>query len=309
MADVRLSSPDKVLWPGAAGGAGLTKRALRDYLVAAAPRLLPHLADRPLSVKRFPKGVQSSGFFQKNLPDHAPDSIGRWRQWAESADREVAYALVDDADDLAWFAQQNTVEFHPAVVRTDRPDRVDHLTFDIDPGDREVPPARVARWVREVLDELGLSALATTSGGRGLHVRVPIERRYTPDLLRPLTIAIARMVAERHPDDLTVEMRKADRGGRTLLDWSRSTPGATLIAPWSPRGHPAATVAMPLDWDEVNDDLDPTRFTLDTALERDDPWPDLAPQRLESARDAVTDAGWELRDASPRGHTGTALAD
>ncbi len=309
MADaVRLSSPDKVLWPDAFDGRGATKRDLRDYVVAAAPRLLPHLVQRPLSVKRFPRGVDAQGFFQKNLPDHAPDTIRRWRQWAESAGHEVAYAVVDDVDDLAWFAQQNTVEFHPAVMRIDRPDRVDHLTIDIDPGERELPPARVARWVREVLDELGLVGRATTTGGRGIHVRVPIERRSDTDELRPLTLAIARMVADRHDDDLTVEMRKADRGGRTLLDWSRSTPGATLIAPWSPRAHPAATVATPLAWDEVTDDLDPTRFTIADVLDRDDPWDDgLAPQRLERARDAVVDAGWDLLDASPRGRTTTAL--
>lgn len=303
--DVKLSSPDKVLWPES----GHTKRDLWDYLHAAADRLLPHLADRPLSVKRFPRGVDQKGFFQKNLPDHAPEGIRRWRQWAASADREVAYAVVDDVDDLAWFAQQNTVEFHPAVVRIDRADRPDHLVFDIDPGARDVPPARVARWVCEVLDELGLASLVKTSGGRGVHVSVPIERRYGADLTRPLTLAIARMVADRHPHDLTVEMRKVGREGRTLLDWSRSTPGATVIAAWSPRAHPRATVATPLARDELTDDLDPAQFTIATALERDDPWLDLdiGPQRLESVRDAVVAAGFDLVDASPRATTANAL--
>ncbi len=302
--EVRLTSPDKVLWPET----GHTKRDLRDHVVAMADRLLPHLVDRPLSVKRFPEGVDQKGFFQKNLQDHAPDSIERWRVFAESADREVAYALVDTADDLAWFAQQNTVEFHPSVMRIDQPDRVDHLVIDIDPGTRDLPPARVARWTREVLDDLGLAAVVNTSGGRGLHVRVPIERRYGPDVVRPITLAVARMAADRHPDDLTVEMRKDDRGDRTLLDWSRSTPGATLIAPWSPRAHPRATVATPLSWDEVSDDLDPTAFTLDTVADRDDPWVDgPGPQRLEHARDALVEAGWDLVDASPRGRTANAL--
>lgn len=301
MAPVRLSSPDKLLWPDA----GLTKRDLWDYLHAAAERLLPELRDRPLSVKRFPRGIAGSGFFQKNLPDHAPDTMRRWRHWAASADREVAYALVDDIEDLAWFAQQNTIEFHPAVVRVDAPDRPDHLVVDIDPGDRDLPVASAARWTRDVLDEIGLDPLVKTTGGRGLHVVVPIERRYEADLLRPLTLAVARMVADRHPDALTVEMRKAGREGRTLLDWSRSTPGATLIAPWSPRASPAATVATPLDWDDVTDDLDPARFTIATALERGNPWADGGPhaQRLERARDAVVAAGYELVDASPRGTT------
>lgn len=306
MPPVRLTSPDKLLWPEAA----CTKRDLWDYLHAAADRLLPQLRDRPLSVKRFPRGVDASGFFQKNLPGHAPDTIRRWRHWAESADREVAYPLVDDVEDLAWFAQQNTVELHPAVVRIDAPARPDHLVIDIDPGEHDLPATRTARWTREVLDELGLDPLVKTTGGRGLHVLVPIERRYGPGLLRPLTLAIARMVADRHPDGLTVEMRKAGRRGRTLLDWSRSTPGATLIAAWSPRASPAATVAVPLDWDEVGEELDPTRFTLTTAPDRPDPWAGApAPQRLERARDAVVAAGYDLVDASPRGTTSDYLGE
>jgi bifunctional non-homologous end joining protein LigD len=303
---VRLSSPDKVLWPDV----GLTKQDLWDYLHAAGDRLLPHLRDRPLSVRRFPRGVGSQGFFQKDLPGHAPPTIRRWRHWADSADREVAYALVDDVDGLGWFAQQNTIEFHPAIARVQHPDRPDLLVLDIDPGERQLPVARVARWTREVLHELGLDPQVTTTGGRGLHVRVPIEP--TPGLeLRPLTLAIARMVADRHPDDLTVEMRKAGRGGRTLLDWSRSMPGATLIAPWSPRASPVASVATPLQWDEVVDALDPHAFTITTVLDRPDPWAvdAPAPAALGPTRDAVVAAGYDLVDASPRGVTASYLGD
>lgn len=304
MGDVRLSSPDKVLWPAT----GHTKRDLWDHVHAVADRLLPHLADRPLSVKRFPRGVGAKGFFQKNLPDHAPDTIGRWREWAASSGREVAYGLVDDVDGLAWFAQQNTIEFHPAMVRVDRPDRPDRLVIDLDAGERELPVARAARWVREVLVELGLDPLVTTTGGRGLHVVVVIERRYDMGLLRPLTLAIARMVADRHPDELTFEMRKEGREGRLFLDWSRSSPSATLIAPWSARGRELPTVATPLHWDEVTDDLDPTAFTIDTIGDRDDPWANAAgPARLESVVAGVEAAGYDLVDASPRGTTANYL--
>lgn len=300
---VSLSSPDKVLWPAV----DLTKRDLWEYLHAAQDRLLPGLRNRPLSVRRFPRGVGASGFFQKDLPDHAPDTIRRWRHWAESAGREVAYALVDDVDGLAWFAQQNTIEFHPAITRVDTPDRVDHLVLDLDPGEADVPVGRVARWVHEVLVELGLDPRVTTTGGRGLHVRVAIEP--SPGLrVRPLTLAIARIIADRHPDALTVEMRKAGRDGRTLLDWSRSMPGATLIAPWSPRASPVATVATPLDWSEVTDDLDPAAFTLPAVLERPDPWADpVEPAPVAPVRDAVAAAGYDLVDASPRGVTASYL--
>ena len=302
---VRLSSPDKVLWPQA----GLSKQDLWDHVHAVADRLLPHLRDRPLSVRRFPRGVDAPGFFQKDVPDHAPDTIRRWRQWAGSAGREVAYAVVDDVDDLAWFAQQNTIELHPAIARVDDPGRPDLLVLDVDPGERPVPVDRVARWVQEVLVDLGLQPRVTTTGGRGVHVRVPIEPT-DGSRLRPLTLAIARMVADRHPDELTVEMRKAGRDGRTLLDWSRSMPGATIIAPWSPRASPAATVATPLHWDEVDDGLDPTAFTLTTVRDRPDPWQDdgvPAAQPLDPVLQAVRGAGYELVDASPRGVTASYL--
>lgn len=300
---VVLSSPDKVLWPDA----GRTKRDLWDHVHAAADRLLAGLRERPLSVRRFPRGVGAAGFFQKDLPDHAPATIRRWRQWADSAGREVAYALVDDVDDLAWFVQQNTIEFHPGVVRVDAPDRLDHLVLDLDPGDRPLPVGRVARWVREVLVDLDLEPRVMTTGGRGLHVRVPIEPAPGPQV-RPLTLAIARMVADRHPDDLTVEMRRVGRDGATLVDWSRSMPGATLIAPWSPRASPAATVATPLSWDEVVDELDPADFTLPDVLERPDPWsgpPD--PVAVAPLREAVVAAGYPMVDASPRGVTASYL--
>ena len=301
---VELSSPGKLLWPDA----GRTKQDLWRYLHAAADRLLPGLRDRPLSVRRFPRGVGAPGFFQKDLPGHAPATIRRWRHWANSAGREVAYALVDDVDDLAWFAQQNTIEFHPGLLRVDAPSRLDHLVLDLDPGERALPVGRVARWVREVLVELGLEPRVMTTGGRGLHVRVPIVPTPGPQV-RPLTLAIARMVADRHPDELTVEMRKVDREGATLVDWSRSMPGATVIAPWSPRASPAATVATPLHWDEVVDELDPADFTLPAVLERPDPWADGLPPPAAVAplRGAVVAAGYPMVDASPRGVTASYL--
>ena len=303
---VRLSSPDKVLWPEV----GRTKQDLWDHVHAAADRLLPQLRDRPLSVRRFPRGVGASGFFQKDLPDHAPSSIRRWRQWAGSAGREVAYAVVDDVEDLAWFAQQNTDRAAPGDRPRRRPTAAPTCSSSTStPASATSPSAGSRGGSVRCSSSSGSQPRVTTTGGRGVHVRVPIEPT-DGSTLRPLTLAIARMVADRHPDDLTVEMRKAGRGGRTLLDWSRSTPGATLIAPWSPRASPLATVATPLAWDEVDDDLDPTVFRLGTVLERPDPWaddgvPDAQP--LARVVEAVRAAGYELVDASPRGVTASYL--
>lgn len=297
---MRLSSPDKVLWPEP----GFTKRDLWEYYTAVADRLLPQVAGRPLTLRRHNAGVHREGFLQKNLPDSAPASVQRYRVWTETSQREVAYALAGDVDDLRWFAQQNAVEVHPWFTRVDRPDRADLVAFDLDPSGETPPVARAARWLREVLDELDLASMVKTSGKRGLHVYVPVQRRYSFGELRGFALAVGRACAARHPDDLTVEMRKADRDGRLLLDWSRPGPAQTLAAAWSPRSHPAGTVSMPLSWEEVVDDLDPTAFTLATAPGRPDRWADPpAPQRIERARRALADAGYPARDRSPRART------
>ncbi len=297
---MKLSSPNKVLWPDP----GYTKRDLARYYAAAADRLLPQLRGRPLTLVRANAGITGERFLQKNLPPSAPPSVRRFEVWTETSNRTVAYALADDADDLAYFANQNAVELHPWFSRVDNPDRADAVAFDLDPSSDRVPLAWAAQRVREVLAELGLSAIVKTSGKRGLHLYVPVERRYDFSLLRGFGLAVGRRTAQRYPDDLTVEMRKADRGDRLLLDWSRAGRAQTLAAAWSPRAHPAGTVSMPLSWDEVDDDLDPTAFTLATALDRPDHWAQMPRgQRLETAITALTDAGFPPEDRSPRART------
>lgn len=304
---VRTTHPDKVLWPEV----GLTKADLRAYLEAAAPRMLPLLRDRPLSLVRHPAGVGRKGFLQKHLPDTAPGWLPRHEQFSPSSDRVVHYPLAATVDDLAWMANQNTIEFHQALVRVDRDDRPDLLVVDLDPAPEPIdapvpdPDAVVAAALvlREVLDELGLVAGVKTSGKRGLHVVVPTERRWPYDRARAFGLALARATAARAPDRFTVAMRKADREGRLLLDWSRNGSAQTLAAAWSPRATPTATVSVPLRWDEVQPGLDPSRWTIGTALDdRPADWPDLpAPQRLERAAEALERAGFPLVDASPRG--------
>lgn len=297
---MKLSSPDKVLWPEPA----ITKRELFEYYQAIAPRMLPHLKDRPLTLLRANAGIDAERFLQKNLPPSAPASVRRFQIWTETSNRTVAYALADDAEDLAYFANQNAVELHPWFSRVDNPDRADAVAFDLDPTDGRVSLARAALLVREVLAELGLQAVVKTSGKRGLHLYVPVQRRYDFGVLRGFALAVGRMTAARAPDDLTVEMRKADRGARLLLDWSRAGRAQTLAAPWSPRAHPAGTVSMPLAWDEVNDDLDVTAFTMRTAPDRPDHWSALpSGQRLERALQSLSDAGFPPEDRSPRART------
>lgn len=301
---VELSHPDKVLWPQA----GFTKADLAAYYAAVADRLLAHVRGRPLTLKRYNNGVDGEGFFQKNLPASAPAWLERHTTWTPSSNRDVTYLVVREAVDLQWLAQQNAVELHPWFATVDRPDRADVLTFDLDPSDPAQDVAGAARLLREVLDELGLEALVKTSGKRGLHVYVPVERRYDYEELRGFGLAVARACADRDPDALTVEMRKAERHGRLLLDWSRNGAAQTLVAAWSPRATATATVSMPLRWDEVDDDLDPGAFTLATAPARPDPWlaSPLRPQRIEGPRRALERAGYPSVDRSPRARTGPA---
>lgn len=312
---VRLTSPDRLLWPQA----NVTKADLADYYDAVADPLLELLADRPLTIKRHHDGVGRPGFLQKNLPTSAPSWLARHDEPSPSAGRTVSYLLVRTRDDLRWLAQMSAVELHPMTSRVDRPatghdHRPDRLVIDLDPdADDDHPGASAttaAVAVREVLDEVGLACAPTTTGKRGLHLVAPIERRHTFGEVRGVTLALARAVAARSPDRLTVEMRTADRGGRLLLDWSRSGPAQTLVSPWSPRAVPEATVALPLTWDDVVPGADLPTATVPTAAALLDPsdsgaaarraWPDLRPQRLERVADALTRRGFPPEDRSPR---------
>lgn len=297
-----LSSPDKVLWPDA----GVTKADLWDYYTAVSDRLLPAVDQRPLTLTRHPSGIERSGFIQKNLGDDAPDDLARFTTWSHSSDRNVSYLVAAGLRELQWAAQMAVVELHAWLSRTDRPDRPDTLLFDLDPSSTDQSVPQAAWWLRELLDDLGLPARVKTSGKRGLHVVVRVQRRYDFTELRAFALAASRCLADRHPDDLTVEMRKADRHGRLLLDWSRHGPGQHTVAAWSPRVTPASSVSAPLTWDEVTDDLEPSQITVRNALERPDHWREpLTAQRIESARNQLVRWGYEAVDRSPRARTTT----
>jgi bifunctional non-homologous end joining protein LigD len=299
----KLSHPDKLLWPER----GLTKADLLAYYEAVADRLLPQIAGRPLTLKRFNDGVGGEGFFQKNAPASAPQSVGRYETWTESSHRVVSYAVVDRQDGLRWCAQSNALELHPWFSRIDKPEQLDVCPFDLDPWSPGQDVYRAALDIREALFQLGLDALVKTSGKRGLHVYVPIERSYAPSEVSAFALAVCRLVASRQPALYTVEMRKADRDGRLLLDWSRANPGQTMVAAWSPRATPSATVSTPLSWEEVAARIEMTSLTVPEVLERPDAWADrpVAPQRLEPAAGALREAGIELEAISPRARTAT----
>jgi bifunctional non-homologous end joining protein LigD len=264
-------------------GAGATKRDLVDYLDGVRDRIIPVLADRPLSVIRVHRGQEA--FMQKNVPKYTPDWVPTVQLWAETSKREVSYALCNDRRTLLWFANQRAVEYHPTLTTVQRPDRVTHLVLDLDPPDAGAFPAavRVARLVREALAGAGLSGAVKTSGAKGVHVFVPVDDRPTLEDSAAATRAIAARTVSLDPTIATAAFMKEDREGKVFVDATRSG-GATVVAAYSPRARPGVPVSFPIDWADL-DDVAPGDFTVHTALAHlgdTDPWAAHmpSPQRL-----------------------------
>jgi len=268
--DVSISRPDKVLWPDE----GVTKQDFADYLDAVADDMVPWLRERPLTLVRAPDGVGKHRYYQKAAPTYAPDWIATVRIPAPSAGRDVDYVVCQDAPTLRWLGNQAVVEFHPAPVRRDRLDRPDLLVVDVDPPEGAFDAAvEVVFLVLEILEDLGLAAGIKTTGGKGLHVVCPIERRVDQEALRGAATAITDIAIERRPDLVTDAFRKAKREGRVMLDPSRNGLGATIVAPYSPRARADGTVSFPVVPEELAN-VRPTDFTLRTAAgELDRPGP------------------------------------
>ena len=255
---VEVSRPDKVLWPDP----GISKRRYVGYLEDVADHMVPWLRGRPLSLVRAPDGVDAHRYFQKSAPTYAPGWIKRVRIAAPSAGRDVDYVVCEDAATLAWLGNQAVLEFHPAPVRRDRLDRLDLLLVDIDPPEGAFDAAvEVTRLVLEVLDDLGLPSGIKTTGGKGIHVVIPVQRRSDGVSMRRAADALAAIVASRAPNLVTTAFRKADRKGRVMLDPSRNSAGATFVAPYSARANARATVSFPLDPSDLGS-VEPEAFTL-----------------------------------------------
>ena len=259
--EITISRPDKVLWPEP----GLTKQDLADHLAAVADDMLPWLRERPLTIVRAPDGVEGQRFYQKAAPKHAPPWITTVRIPAPSAGRDVDYVVCQDAPTLRWLGNQAVLEFHAAPVRRDRLDRPDLLVVDLDPPEDGFEAAvEVALLVLEVLDDLGMPTGIKTTGGKGLHLVSPIERRGDQERLRAAATRLTEIVADRRPDLVTDSFRKKGRKGRVLLDPSRNGVGATIVAPYSPRLRADATVSFPIAVEELSS-VQPSDFTVRTA--------------------------------------------
>ena len=254
--EVTISKPDKELWPG------ITKQDFADYLRAVSGDMLPWLHERPLTMVRAPDGVGGKRYYQKAVSTYAPDWIRTVRIPAPSAERDVDYVVCQDLPTLTWLGNQAVVEFHPAPVRRDRLDRPDLLVMDIDPPEDEFEMAvEVALLVLEVLDDLGLPTGLKTTGGKGLHIVVPIERRADQSALRGAVARLTAIVVERRPDLVTDAFRKVKREGRVMLDPSRNGTGATIVALYSPRARADAAVSFPVAVEELAS-VSPGDFTI-----------------------------------------------
>ena len=277
--DVTLTNLDEPLFDAA----DATKRDLVDYLDGVRDRIIPVLADRPLSVIRVHRDQEA--FMQKNVPKYTPTWVRTVKLWAEASKREVAYALCNDRRTLLWFANQRAVEYHPTLVQMDRPDHPTHLVLDLDPpvADAFSMAVRAAHVVRHALADLGLEGAVKTSGAKGVHVFVPLADDVTLDDAAAATRAIAARVERLDPEIATTAFMKQDRDGKVFIDATR-VGGATVVAAYSPRVRPGAPVSFPVSWGDL-DAVTPRDFTIRTALQRlgdGDPWTESmpAPQTL-----------------------------
>jgi bifunctional non-homologous end joining protein LigD len=282
---VDVSSPDKVLFPAD----GITKADLIDYYGRIADRMVPHLTGRPLSLERFPDGIDGGRVFQQKIPGYFPSWIRRVKVRKEGG--TLDHVVCENAATLAYLANQAVVTPHAWLSRADRPERPDQLVFDLDPPGDDFEAARAAAHsVRTLLDELGLPGFVKTSGGKGLHVVVPLDRREDFDAVRSFARDAAGELARREPERLTTEARKAKRAGRLFLDMGRNAYAQTAVPPFAVRARPGAPVATPIPWDQLDDrSLRPGLFTIGTVFDHvdPDPWKGIRRQ-ARSLREART---------------------
>lgn len=290
--NMEIDNADKLFFPDA----GYTKGDLADYYQRIAPQMLPHIKDRPLTLRRFPDGIDGVNFIQKRVAEHYPDWIERVT--VDKEDGRITHALADDADTLVWLADQGTVAFHVWLSRADAPHHPDRLIFDLDPpGDDFELVIKAARAVRDKLSALDLTAFVMTTGSSGLHVTVPLDRASNFDAVGDFAERIAAQLADEHPDDFTTAQRKNKRHGRLYLDIRRNAYAQTGIAPYSLRPKPGAPVATPLEWDELSDaNIGPRRFHLGNIFrrlaQRDCPW-----KHIERHRQSLAKAVCKLDDS------------
>ena len=274
---LRLTNLDKVFYPKV----GFTKGQMIDYYTRVAPALLPHLRDRPLTLKRYPNGVDGQMFYEKNCPKHRPPWLETAKVWSDGNNRYMDYCMVQDLPSLVWVAQLGTIELHTSLSLDQKLPEPRMLVFDLDPG----PPAtiveccQVAIWLREWFEEHGLHAFAKTSGSKGLQLYVPLNTPVDYEQTKRISKGLAQKLERERPKHVVHMQRKTLREGRVLIDWSQNDEYKTTVNVYSLRARERPTVSTPVTWDEVAGCLearDPDLLVFDS---------DAVLQRIEKSGD------------------------
>jgi bifunctional non-homologous end joining protein LigD len=267
---LKLSNLDKVLYPEA----GFTKGQVIDYYRRIAPALLPHLAGRPLTLKRYPNGVDQGHFYEKRCPSHRPEWVHTAEVWSDRNKGIVPYCVVDELATLIWVANLASLELHTSLSLGDEITRPTMVVFDLDPGAPAdiVDCCRVALRLRGLFDRMRLQSFAKTSGSKGLQLYIPLN---TPVTYEPGTkdfaLAVAQSLEKRFPDEIVSSMKKELRPGKVLIDWSQNDEHKTTVSVYSLRAKPRPTVSTPVTWDEVEacaETGEPLVFEWDAVLDR-----------------------------------------
>jgi bifunctional non-homologous end joining protein LigD len=248
-AKLTFSNLEKVLFPAS----GTTKREVIEYYYAIAPTILAHLREHPITMKRYPDGVEGEFFYEKRCPAWRPPWAKTCAVRRDGSAGEINYCTVADVPSLLWMANLGSIELHPLLGTCRRPERPTALVFDLDPGAPAglLDCAWVARELRAILQALGLDVVAKTSGGKGLHLWVPLNTAVTFDQTKDFAHAIALLLEQEHPKRITATMRKSERAAKVFIDWSQNDRSKTTVAAYSVRAMPTPTVSTPVSWDEL----------------------------------------------------------
>src|SRR5271169_1883579 len=248
-----LTNLDKVLYPAAA----FTKGQVVDFYVRIAPVLVPHLAGRPLTMKRYPEGIDHEYFFEKNAPKFRPDWVKTAPVWSESNHRTINFILANDLPTLVWIANLASIELHPSLSLATDIATPTMIVFDLDPG----PPANIVQcaqvglWVRDIFDHFGLRSFPKTSGSKGMQIYVPLNTKTSYQQTKSFAHAVARLLEQEHPDLVVSDMKKAVRTNKVFVDWSQNDQHKTTISVYSLRAREHPTVSTPITWEEVEQAL------------------------------------------------------
>lgn len=278
IAGITITHPDKILYPQAK----ITKADLAEYYAFIAEFMLPHIKNRPLSLKQFPTGITHPGFFHKHAAGFYPTHIPVFEVDTHKDGGHMQMVGVNTQRDLVYFAGQNAIEFHMPTSKIKSIEKPDQIILDFDPSDDDFEKVRtLALASRELLAAKKMQCFVKTTGGRGLHVHIPIKPEHTFEKIKPISKEIASYIQTQYPDIATIELRKNKRGNRVFIDYLRNDYAMTAVAAYSLRPNPAAGVATPIHWEELQrKSLHAQSFTIKNIRKRmqnfDDPWADFA---------------------------------